>query len=108
MRACWHYFQETGRRISYEYALIKGINDSAQQANKLAALLKGQNCHVNLIPINPVSESKFQRSPPEHIAAFYDILSSAGIQTTRRREMGSEIDAACGQLRRKQNRGDDC
>ena len=105
MKACRYYFQETGRRISYEYALIKGINDSVQQAKKLSTLLKGQNCHVNLIPVNPVSESKFLRSPPENITAFYDILSSAGIQTTRRREMGAGIDAACGQLRRKERLG---
>ena len=101
MKACKDYFATTGRRISYEYSLISGVNDSPEQARKLLALLKGQACHVNLIPVNPVTETGFKRGSRKEIEEFCQILNNGGISATIRREFGAEIDAACGQLRRK-------
>lgn len=101
LKACKDYFATTGRRISYEYSLIGGVNDSHEQAKKLLALLKGQNCHVNLIPVNPVEETGFTRGSREQAESFCKILNDGGISSTIRREFGTDIDAACGQLRRK-------
>ncbi len=102
MRVCKLHEQKTGRRISYEYTLILGQNDSLEHANKLAELLKGQLCHVNLIPLNPVTETGMQGSSRESAKLFASKLERLGITATVRRELGSDIDAACGQLRKKQ------
>ncbi|MEG1942782.1 MAG: 23S rRNA (adenine(2503)-C(2))-methyltransferase RlmN, partial [Angelakisella sp.] len=100
MSACKDYFEATGRRISYEYALIAGVNDSEAQALRLVGLLRGQNCHVNLIPVNPVKERNTRRSGREAVELFAATLERRGINATVRRELGSDISAACGQLRR--------
>ena len=100
MQVCREYFDRTGRRISYEFALIAGVNDSEEQARKLAGLLRGQNCHVNLIPVNPVKERDTHRSSREQVERFRSALERLGINATVRRELGSDISAACGQLRR--------
>lgn len=107
LAACRRYFEKTGRRISYEYALIAGVNDSPQQAKKLLALLKDQSCHINLIPVNPVAETGFMRGSRRQAEEFRDILLSGGLSATIRRALGGEIDAACGQLRRKDAKGGD-
>ena len=99
MDTCRRYFQTTGRRISYEYAMIDGVNDSDAQADLLAKLLKGQPGHVNLIPLNEVEESPLK--PSKRVAAFQKRLESHGITATVRRKLGGDIDASCGQLRRK-------
>lgn len=99
MDTCRRYFQTTGRRISYEYAMIDGINDSDWQADLLASLLKGVPGHVNLIPLNDVEESPLK--PSRRVAAFQKRLESHGITATVRRKLGGDIDASCGQLRRK-------
>ncbi len=104
LAACKRYFAATGRRISYEYSLIAGVNDSPSQAQKLAALLHDQSCHVNLIPVNPVTETGFRRGSRESAERFCRILCESGISATIRREFGTEIDAACGQLRRREQR----
>ena len=99
MDSCRRYFQTTGRRISYEYAMIDGVNDTDWQADLLAKLLKGQPGHVNLIPLNDVEESPLK--PSRRVAAFQKRLESHGITATVRRKLGGDIDASCGQLRRK-------
>lgn len=99
MNSCHSYFRKTGRRISFEYAMIDGVNDSDQQADQLAALLKGMPSHVNLIPLNNVRESKLK--PSKRVAAFQKRLESHGVTATVRRKLGGDIDASCGQLRRK-------
>ena len=104
LAACRRYFAATGRRISYEYSLIAGVNDSPAQARKLAALLSDQACHVNLIPVNPVTETAFRRGSREDARRFCRILCESGLSATIRREFGTEIDAACGQLRRREQR----
>ena len=99
MDTCRRYFETTGRRISYEYAMIDGVNDSDRQADLLAGLLKGMPGHVNLIPLNDVEESPLK--PSRRVAAFQKRLESHGVTVTVRRRLGSDIDASCGQLRRK-------
>lgn len=99
--ACRRYFDATGRRISFEYALIDGENDGRPHAEELAGRLRGMNCHVNLIPVNAVRERGYQRSKAETVAKFQDILERAGITATVRRELGGDVNAACGQLRRE-------
>lgn len=99
--ACRYYFEQTGRRITFEYALASGVNDMEQEAEELSALLKGMNCHVNLIPINPVRERKFLGSGQKEAEAFRNRLEKNGINVTVRRELGRDIDAACGQLRKR-------
>ena len=99
MDCCRRYFQTTGRRISYEYAMIDGVNDSDQQADRLASLLKGTPGHVNLIPLNDVEESPLK--PSRRVAAFQKRLEIQGVTVTVRRKLGGDIDASCGQLRRK-------
>ena len=98
--ACRRYIQATGRRISFEYAMIEGVNDSPACAKELACHLKGMLCHVNLIPVNPVRERDYRRSGREAIGRFVKILEASGIPATVRRRLGADIDAACGQLRR--------
>lgn len=99
MDTCRRYFQTTGRRISYEYSMIDGVNDSDRQADLLASLLKGQPGHVNLIPLNDVAESPLK--PSRRVSAFQKRLESHGVTATVRRRLGGDIDASCGQLRRK-------
>ena len=102
MKACKYYIEKTNRRISFEYALAKDNNDNIQDAKELAELLKGMLCHVNLIPINKIEDGKFTKSSNKNIMKFRDYLNSKGIVATARRELGSDIDAACGQLRKKE------
>ena len=102
METCRRYFETTGRRISYEYAVIDGINDSDTQADQLAKLLQGQPGHVNLIPLNDVEESPLK--PSRRVRQFQQRLEAHGITVTVRRKLGGDIDASCGQLRRKQMR----
>lgn len=97
--ACRQYFEKTGRRVTFEYSLIGGVNDSVEDAAELAALLSGMNCHVNLIPVNPVKERDFAPSDRAAVHAFKERLSLEKINATVRREMGRDIDGACGQLR---------
>ena len=99
METCRRYFQTTGRRISYEYAMIDGVNDADWQADLLARHLKGMPGHVNLIPLNEVEESPLR--PSRRVAAFQKRLEEQGVTVTVRRRLGSDIDASCGQLRRK-------
>ncbi len=99
--ACRKYYEKTGRRISFEYAMIKGRNDSPEMCAKLIALLKGLPAHVNLIPLNHVEESPLQPSSRETVKRFQEQLEAAGITATVRRTLGGDIDASCGQLRRK-------
>ena len=102
LKACKDYIKKTNRRISFEYALAKDNNDNLQDAKELVKLLKGMLCHVNLIPINKIENGKFDKSSNENIMKFRDYLNDHGIVATIRRELGSDIDAACGQLRRKE------
>ena len=102
MKTCKEYIKKTNRRISFEYALAKDNNDNLQDAKELVKLLKGMLCHVNLIPINKIENGKFDKSSNENIMKFRDYLNDHGIVATIRRELGSDIDAACGQLRRKE------
>ncbi len=106
--ACKYYFQKTGRRISFEYSLVGGVNDTDTDANELCALINGLKCHVNLIPVNPIKERDYVQSNEGVITIFKNKLEKNGINVTIRREMGRDIDGACGQLRksyreRKQN-----
>ncbi len=101
IKACKDYIAMTNKRISFEYALAKDNNDNMQDAKELANLLKGMLCHVNLIPINKIENGKFTKSSNENIIKFRDYLNDHGIAATIRRELGSDIEAACGQLRRK-------
>lgn len=102
IKACKEYIKKTNRRISFEYALAKDNNDNLEDAKKLVKLLKGMLCHVNLIPINKIENGKYDKSSNENIMKFRDYLNNHGIVATIRRELGSDIDAACGQLRRKE------
>ena len=108
LSACDYFFNETGRRITFEYSLMAGVNDTAECANELGSLLKGRNCHVNLIPVNPVKERDYRKSRDTDIARFKKILEKNKLNVTIRRGLGKNIDAACGQLRRSymENGGD--
>ena len=101
IQACKDYIAKTNRRISFEYALAKDSNDNLDDAKELVKLLKGMLCHVNLIPINKIENGQYSKSTNENIMRFRDYLNDHGIVATIRRELGSDIDAACGQLRRK-------
>lgn len=101
MEACRYYIKKTNKRISFEYALAKDNNDNLEDAKELVKLLKGMLCHVNLIPINKIENGEYVKSTNENIIKFRDYLNEKGIVATIRRELGSDIDAACGQLRRK-------
>lgn len=101
LEACRYYFNKTGRRISFEYALIEGVNDEVRHANELADRLRGMSAHVNLIPVNPVKERGFKRGSRQRIEAFQKALEARGVNATIRRELGADINAACGQLRRE-------
>ena len=101
IKACKYYISKTNKRISFEYALAKDNNDNQKAADELVALLHGMLCHVNLIPINKIENGKYIKSSNENIIKFRDYLNSKRITATIRRELGSDIEAACGQLRRK-------
>lgn len=101
MKACACYFEKTGRRITFEYSLVRGVNDSKQDAELLAELIGHLNCHVNLIPVNPIEERDYRESEQASIRQFKNKLEKNRINVTIRREMGRDIDGACGQLRRK-------
>ena len=98
--ACRYYFQKTGRRITFEYSLVRGVNDFEEDACQLARQIQDINCHVNLIPVNPVKERSFRQSTRQAVENFKIKLEKCGINVTIRREMGSDIDGACGQLRK--------
>ena len=100
MEACREYFERTGRRITFEYSLVGGVNDTREDARLLAALAGPLRCHVNLIPVNPIKEREYVQSEAGRIQAFKNMLEKNGINVTIRREMGRDIDGACGQLRR--------
>ena len=99
--ACKRYFDKTGRRISFEYSLVSGQNDTAEDAAELSHLIKGINCHVNLIPVNPIKERDYMAPDRSAVIGFKERLEKNGINVTIRREMGRDIDGACGQLRKK-------
>lgn len=101
IEACRYYAEQTGRRVTFEYALVAGVNDSKEDAAALERLLKPLNCHVNLIPVNPIKEREYRQSARTHIEAFKKHLEKNKINVTIRREMGRDIDGACGQLRRR-------
>jgi 23S rRNA (adenine2503-C2)-methyltransferase len=101
LAAARHYAMRTGRRVTFEYAMLQGVNDSVEQARRLVHLLRDFPCHVNLIPWNPVPEHPFHPSSRRQVEAFLEVVQSAGISCTIRREMGQTIEAACGQLRRR-------
>ncbi len=101
IKACKDYIAKTNRRVSFEYALAKENNDNLEDAKQLVKLLRGMNCHVNLIPINKIENGKYTKSSNQNIMKFRDYLNDHGIVATIRRELGSDIEAACGQLRRK-------
>lgn len=100
IEASKYYFNKTGRRMTFEYSLVEGINDSEENAKELSNLVKGLNCHINLIPVNPIKERSYKHSEDRFIQEFKNILEKNKINVTIRREMGSDIDAACGQLRK--------
>lgn len=100
MKICEYYYKQTGRRISFEYSLVKGVNDSEENAGELIKRVKGMNCHVNLIPVNPIKERDYTYTEGKYIQKFKNILEKNRINVTIRREMGRDIDAACGQLRK--------
>ncbi len=101
MDACHYYFEQTGRRITFEYSLVGGVNDTKEDAEELIALAKPLCCHINLIPVNPIKERDYVQSDMSHIQGFKNKLEKNKINVTIRREMGRDIDGACGQLRRK-------
>ena len=101
LEACDYYFEKTGRRISFEYALVGGVNDNDGEAQELISLLQGRNCHVNLIPVNPIKEREYVSTNRQKTEQFKNKLEKSKIQCTIRREMGRDIDGACGQLRRR-------
>lgn len=100
LEACHTYFEKTGRRLTFEYSLVSGVNDNLAEAAALAALIKDQHGHVNLIPVNPIKERDYVQSDRRSIEAFKNLLEKNGINVTIRREMGRDIEGACGQLRK--------
>ena len=105
LEACDYYFEKTGRRITFEYSLVHGVNDTPEDAKELMGILKDRNCHLNLIPVNPIKERKYEKPDKKSAENFKNKLEKNGINVTIRREMGSDIDGACGQLRRKTMQG---
>lgn len=101
IRACENYYNKTGRRITFEYSMVGGVNDLPEHAKELSDRIKGLNCHVNLIPVNPIDECIYQQSEVKNIQNFKNILEKNRINVTIRREMGTDIHAACGQLRKR-------
>lgn len=101
LKACREYYNTTNRRLSFEYSLIHGVNDSEENADELASLIKGLHAHVNLIPVNKVEERDYRQGSSKDIRKFQEKLASLGVNATIRRELGSDISASCGQLRKK-------
>ena len=101
LEACRYYFEQTKRRVTFEYSLVNGVNDTKEDANELTALVKGMNCHINLIPVNPIKERNYVQPSGERVRDFKNKLEKNGINVTIRREMGRDIDGACGQLRKR-------
>ena len=101
LKACRYYYSQNNRRITFEYSLVKGVNDSREDAKALAALLEGINCHINLIPVNPIEERSYRQTEADAVLKFKNMLEKYGRNVTIRREMGRDIQAACGQLRKK-------
>ncbi len=101
LKACDEYFRQTGRRVTFEYSLVHGVNDTLEDAEELIQILKPRNCHLNLIPVNPIKERDFQQPSRKNAQNFKNKLEKSGINVTIRREMGADIDGACGQLRRR-------
>ena len=101
LKACDYYFEKTGRRITFEYSLVQGVNDRDEDAKELIGILQSRNCHINLIPVNPIKERDFKKPSRKSAENFKNKLEKSGINVTIRREMGSDIDGACGQLRRR-------
>ena len=101
LKACDDYFKETGRRITFEYSLVEGVNDNEEDARELIRILKERNCHLNLIPVNPIKERDFKQPSRKSALNFKNKLEKNGINVTIRREMGRDIDGACGQLRKR-------
>jgi 23S rRNA (adenine2503-C2)-methyltransferase len=99
--ACRYYFEKTGRRITFEYSLVGGVNDTDEDADNLIRLVGDLNCHINLIPVNPIKERDYVESNKKDIIKFQNKLERKHINVTIRREMGRDIDGACGQLRRR-------
>lgn len=101
LEACDYFYDKTGRRVTFEYSLVGGVNDTDQDAKELISMLKGKNCHINLIPVNPIKEREYVQSDKKVIENFKNKLEKSGINVTIRREMGRDIDGACGQLRKR-------
>ena len=100
IKACRYYMKETKRRITFEYSLVKGVNDTRECVDELIQLLSGINCHVNLIPVNPIKENDYKQSDKKAVESFRKRLENGKINATIRRELGRDIDGSCGQLRR--------
>ena len=107
LEACDYYFEKTGRRITFEYSLVAGVNDGPEDIAELTAILKKRNCHLNLIPVNPIKERDYKRPERKNALEFKNKLEKNGINVTIRRERGSDIDGACGQLRRRHAASDE-
>ena len=101
LEACDYFYDKTGRRVTFEYSLVGGVNDTDQDAKELISMLKGKNCHINLIPVNPIKEREYVQADKKVIENFKNKLEKSGINVTIRREMGRDIDGACGQLRKR-------
>ena len=101
LNACDYYFAKTGRRITFEYSLVSGVNDQDEDVKELSRILKRRNCHLNLIPVNPIKERQYEKPSRKNALEFKNKLEKNGINVTIRRERGSDIDGACGQLRRR-------
>lgn len=101
LEACDYYFRKTGRRVTFEYSLVQGVNDTQEDAERIIGMLKHRNCHMNLIPVNPIKERNYQKPSRKNALEFKNKLEHNGINVTIRRERGSDIDGACGQLRRR-------
>ena len=108
MTCCKRYYEKTGRRISFEYIMIDGVNDTEYHARLLSKHARSVCAHVNLIPMNHVDEREFRPSTPGHMKAFIKILEDNGVNVTVRRKLGGDVDASCGQLRRKIQKGKEC
>lgn len=101
LEACDYYFEKTGRRITFEYSLVHGVNDREEDAKELIHIMKNRNCHLNLIPVNPIKEREYERPSKKSAENFKNMFEKKGLYVTIRRELGSDIDGACGQLRRR-------
>ena len=106
LEACRYYYEQTGRRLTFEYSLVGGVNDTDRDVQQLVGLVSGLNCHINLIPVNPIKERSYVQSNARVVANFKTKLEKYGINATIRREMGRDIGGACGQLRKSYIDGD--